>query len=76
MENYGPVNQGVNYGIIFTGYSFAAFFGPKVAANMAAQDNGDFTKAFYVAIVVAVVGLVFNMIYMNLRKKKVAQQVA
>lgn len=76
MENYGPANQGVNYGMIFTGYSLAAFFGPKVAANMAAQDNGDFTKAFYVAIVVAAVGLIFNMIYISLRKKKVAQQAA
>jgi OFA family oxalate/formate antiporter-like MFS transporter len=29
MENYGPINQGVNYGIVFCGYSVAAFFAPK-----------------------------------------------
>lgn len=69
MENYGPVNQGVNYGIIFSGYSAAAFFAPKVAANMAASNDGDFSKAFYVAIVVACVGLVLNIIYMQLKKK-------
>lgn len=69
MENYGPVNQGVNYGIIFSGYSAAAFFAPKVAANMAASNNGDFTKAFYVAIGVACAGLILNMIYILLKKK-------
>ncbi|WP_125589390.1 L-lactate MFS transporter [Companilactobacillus jidongensis] len=70
MENYGPVNQGVNYGIIFCGYSGAAFFGPKVAANMAAANGGDFSKAFYVAIVVALMGLVFNLVYMQLKKRE------
>lgn len=53
MENYGPVNQGVNYGIVFTGYSTAAFFAPRVAVSMAAANNGSFEKAFYVAMVVA-----------------------
>ncbi|AVK60890.1 MFS transporter [Lactobacillus sp. CBA3605] len=71
MENYGPANQGVNYGIIFCGYSAAAFFGPKVAANMATSNGGDFSKAFYVAIAVAVVGLVLNLIYMRLKKVSV-----
>ena len=72
MENYGPKNQGVNYGIIFCGYSIAAFFGPKVAANMATANNGDFTKAFYVAIVIAVVGLGLNLLYSALKKRAVA----
>jgi len=75
MENYGPVNQGVNYGIIFCGYSGAAFFGPKVAANMAAANGGDFSKAFYVAIAVALMGLVFNLVYMQLKKRESAEVV-
>ncbi|MFC6181797.1 L-lactate MFS transporter [Lactiplantibacillus daowaiensis] len=68
MENFGPINQGTNYGIVFVGYSAAAFFAPKVAANMAAANSGDFTKAFYVAIVVALVGLMTNFVYMQLKK--------
>ncbi|WP_125606667.1 L-lactate MFS transporter [Lapidilactobacillus bayanensis] len=71
MENYGPKNQGVNYGIIFCGYSIAAFFGPKVAANMATANHGDFTKAFYVAIVIAIVGLALNLLYSQLKKRQV-----
>ncbi len=70
MENYGPANQGTNYGIVFIGYSAAAFFAPKVAVNMAAANNGNFTKAFYVAIIVALVGLVMNLIYIHLKKNE------
>lgn len=69
MENFGPVNQGVNYGIVFCGYSAAALFGPKVATNMATANNGDFTKAFYVAILIAFIGLALNVLYMQLKKK-------
>ena len=63
MENYGPINQGVNYGIVFCGYSVAAFFGPKIAVSIAKSNHGDFSKAFYVAIAVAVVGLILNFVY-------------
>lgn len=68
MENFGPINQGVNYGITFVGYSVAAFFAPKVAVGMAGQ-SGDFSKAFYVAIVIALVGIVLNFAYVQLKKR-------
>ena len=63
IKNYGPINQGVNYGIVFCGYSVAAFFGPKIAVSIAKSNHGDFSKAFYVAIAVAVVGLILNFVY-------------
>ena len=69
MENYGPVNQGVNYGIVFTGYSIAALFAPNVAASIAETNQGDFTLAFYIAIVLAIIGLGLNMIYMTIKRK-------
>ena len=68
MENYGPANQGVNYGIVFVGYSTAAFFGPRVAAGMAASNNGDFTNAFYTAIALAVVGFIFEYCLCSTKK--------
>ena len=69
MENYGPVNQGVNYGIIFCGYSAAAFFAPKVAISLATSHQGNFTQAFYVAICVAGIGILLNIVYLQLKKK-------
>lgn len=70
MENYGPVNQGVNYGVIFIGYSSAAFFAPKVTADILANNGGSYTYAFYIAISVAFVGLILNIIYKSLKKRQ------
>ncbi|MBY6276039.1 OFA family MFS transporter [Symbiobacterium thermophilum] len=68
MENYGPAHQGVNYGITFIGYSTAAFFAPRIAANIAEANDGDFTKAFYIAIGLAITGLAINFVYKTLEK--------
>lgn len=74
MENFGPKNQGTNYGIVFVGYSAAAFIAPKIAVNMANANGGNFSKAFYVAIAVALIGLVTNFIYLQMKKKMTKQQ--
>lgn len=71
MENYGPANQGVNYGIVFTGYSLASFFAPRVAVQMAAANNGNYSQAFYVAIALSLVGLVLSVLYSKISKKGV-----
>ncbi|WP_208559006.1 L-lactate MFS transporter [Marinilactibacillus kalidii] len=73
MENYGPVNQGTNYGIVFSAYSLAGMFAAKTAAQIADANNGDFSKAFYLAIGLAVVGFIINLIYMNLKKVPLAK---
>ncbi|WP_407389980.1 OFA family MFS transporter [Carnobacterium jeotgali] len=63
MDNFGPKFQGVNYGIVFIGYSTAAFIAPKVSAAISLNNNGDYTKAFYLAIAVVVTGLALNILY-------------
>lgn len=73
MENYGPKNQGVNYGIVFCGYSAAAFFGPRVAVSMAASNAGNFTNAFYVAIFIAIIGLALNVLYVQIKNRSEKQ---
>jgi OFA family oxalate/formate antiporter-like MFS transporter len=57
MKTYGPRFQGTNYGIMFTAYSVAAYFGPKIGASLGGGAKGDYTQPFVIAIVVAVVGL-------------------
>jgi MFS transporter, OFA family, oxalate/formate antiporter len=69
-ENFGAKYYGVNYGVIFIGYAMAAFFGPKVAANVAAANGGDFTKAFYMAMVCGVIGLAVTILYVSTNRKK------
>ncbi|CQR23931.1 major facilitator family transporter [Streptococcus varani] len=69
MENYGPANQGVNYVIVFSGYSIAAYFAPSIAAKIATANNGNFSVAFYVAIVLAILGIGFNFTYRKITAK-------
>ena len=39
-------------------YSIAAFFGPAIAASIAESDGGDFSRAFYIAIAISMIGAV------------------
>lgn len=67
MGNYGLINQGANYSIIFCDYSVAAFFAPKFLSVLSKVTKGDFSKAFYVAIAVAVFGLILNFVYQKVK---------
>jgi OFA family oxalate/formate antiporter-like MFS transporter len=62
MKTYGPRFQGVNYGIMFSAYSIAAYFGPKVGATLGGGAAGDYTQPFIIAIGVALVGLVLTLV--------------
>jgi hypothetical protein len=42
---FGARHFGLNYGIMSTGYSIAAFFGQRTAASIAATNNGDFRRS-------------------------------
>ncbi|QIQ20564.1 L-lactate MFS transporter [Zophobihabitans entericus] len=68
MDNFGPKNQGVNYGIVFVGYSVAAFFAPSMTAKIAEQNNGDYSQACYIAISLVAVGIIINFIYRKIKR--------
>ncbi|HEX5331046.1 MAG TPA: OFA family MFS transporter [Cellulomonas sp.] len=72
MKTYGPRFQGMNYGILFTGYSVAAYFGPKIGATLGGGAKGDYTTPFVIAIVVALVGLVLTLVLSRLGGAKPA----
>ncbi|HHV45659.1 MAG TPA: OFA family MFS transporter [Tissierellia bacterium] len=61
---FGTKYLGVNYGIIFIAYSFAAFVGPRIATYFFTS-TGAFTNAYYVSAALAVVGMLFVF---NLKK--------
>lgn len=62
MKTFGPRFQGVNYGIMFSAYSIAAYFGPKIGASMGGGAKGDYTNPFIVSIVVAGVGIALALV--------------
>lgn len=59
---FGIKNFGVNYGIMFFGYSIGALSGPQIAARAFNQDlgTGAYSHAYLIAVAVAIVGLVLN----------------
>lgn len=68
-KNYGAKYYSVNYGVTFIAYTIVAFFAPRLAANIKTANNGDYTKAFFVAVVLAVIGLAVSFIYRWFVKK-------
>ncbi|AYV65654.1 MFS transporter [Niallia circulans] len=69
-EKFGMKFYGVNYGVTFIGYSAAAFFGPRIANTVAELNNGDFTNAFYIALIISLVGLILTFIYKSMENKQ------
>ncbi len=67
-ERYGLKNFGVNYGITFVGFSLAAIFGPMTAATVR-QSTGNFEQAFWIALGINIVGLVFAFVFRTLDKR-------
>ncbi len=72
-ERYGLKNFGVNYGITFIGFSLAAIFGPMTAANVR-MATGSYEKAFYIALVINVIGLICAFIFRALDKSEKAKK--
>ncbi|MCM6930683.1 hypothetical protein NE261_02490 [Enterococcus italicus] len=70
-KTFGMKNSGVNYGIMFFGYSIGAFFGPQIAARFVDQTAGvqAYHSAFIVAPVVAIVGFVLSLVVRAMLKK-------
>ncbi|WP_411344429.1 OFA family MFS transporter [Paenibacillus sp. WLX1005] len=68
-QKFGMKYYGVNYGVTFIGYSGAAFFGPRIANSVAAANGGMFTNAFYIALVIALVGFGLTFLYRALDSK-------
>ena len=63
---FGPKNNGVNYGIMFIGFALAGIIGPKIL--LAFGEN--YTNAYIAAIVLAAVGFVFSFVYRAMSRAK------
>jgi OFA family oxalate/formate antiporter-like MFS transporter len=60
-DEFGPMNIGKIYGVIFTACGFAGFLGPFVFARVK-ELTGGFTYALYMESVLAALGLVLVLI--------------
>ena len=67
-DQFGPKNNTVNYGIMWIGFSAAGLIGPFVLSSIN-EATGSYKGAFAVAFAIAVVGLIFSVIYRKMVKK-------
>ncbi len=68
-ENYGVKKVGVNYGVTFVGMGVAAFIGPRLAAQVSIANNGNYTQAFYIAMLASIAGIILTFVYRFLDKR-------
>lgn len=68
-QSFGAKNFGMNYAIVFLGYSGGAFVGPRIASYFK-ETTGSFTTAYVSAAVLTAIGiaLVGLILYINRRK--------
>jgi len=57
LSYYGPTAQGSNYGMLFTAWGIAGFFGPYLGGRLQAM-TGSFLVPFVVAAVVLIIAVV------------------
>lgn len=69
VDQFGPKNNSVNYGIMFIGFAFAGYIGPAVMKSVYAAD-GTFDRAFMIAMIIALVGFAFTFVYRYLSKRQ------
>ncbi|MDK9710519.1 L-lactate MFS transporter [Acidaminobacter sp.] len=75
-DTFGSKNLPINFGIMFLAYGFAAFIGPRMAAVIKIMNNGDYSLAFIIAILMCLAGIVLNLVTVKkLNKERPAPQV-
>lgn len=62
---FGQKHLGINYGIIFFGYSLSAFVGPRIAMHFYSK-IGTFLYSYYASAVLGIIGILFVI---DLKKK-------
>ena len=67
-DQFGAKHSSVNYGIMFIGFAAAGYLGPTIMGKVYAA-TGSYKPAFWIAIGLAVLGLLLSFAYRALRKK-------
>ena len=78
MSQFGPKNQGINYGVAFSAFAVSAIFAPNLGAKIGKSNGGDYSQALVIAIVAAAVGLcaaiAYQIVAARLERRAAAQQ--
>lgn len=67
-DQFGQMNNSVNYGIMFIGFALAGYLGPTIMSTIY-RSTGDYHPAFLIAIVLAGVGIALSLLYRKLVRR-------
>ena len=70
-DSFGTKHLGINYGIMFIAFALGGVIGPRAAAILKEANNGSYQQAFFVGMILCIIGLAFAIIayIMDCRKK-------
>lgn len=68
-DQFGSRNNSVNYGVMFIGFAVAGIVGPSIMSSLY-KKNQSFKEAFLVALVLALLGIILNVMYQKMNAKK------
>lgn len=70
-KTFGVKHSGINYGIMFFGYSIGAFLGPQIAARFVDKASGitAYHQPFIIATIVAILGFILTIVMRKKMKK-------
>lgn len=66
-DQFGQMNNSVNYGIMFIGFALAGYVGPTIMSTVY-RSTGDYHPAFLIAMGLAGVGIVLSLLYRKLSR--------
>ncbi|MDR0582767.1 MAG: hypothetical protein LBG57_00230, partial [Treponema sp.] len=61
-SQFGVKNNSMNYGIMFTGFALAGYFGPTIMSSVY-TGSGSYQPAFLIALSLALMGIVLSLFY-------------
>ena len=67
-DQFGQMNNSVNYGIMFIGFALAGYVGPTIMSTVY-RSTGDYHPAFLIAMCLAGVGIILSLLYRRLTKR-------
>ena len=67
-DQFGQMNNSVNYGIMFIGFALAGYVGPTIMSTVY-RTTGDYHPAFLIAMCLAGVGIVLSLLYRKLTRR-------
>ena len=67
-DNFGPKNNGINYGIMFIGFALGGYVGPKFFTSLMEQSGGSYAMPLTIVGAFGIVAIVLIFLLVKFRE--------